>query len=321
MTNISSGYESNLDLNLLRVFAVVAEEGSVTRAATRLYVTQPAVSAALRRLATFVGAELVTRQGRGVVLTNRGKELATVARAHLPALVAATRSPPAFDPATSTVTFRLGLADPLEAILLPRLMTRLRREAPLVQIITLPVQFRTVEAELLDCKVDMAVSVADDLPRSIIRRPLVPSSRPEGVLVCLFDPRHTKLPRGLTEREYFAREHVAVSYAADVRGIVEDALDKTRIVRVSVPSFGHVVDLIDGSPLLATVPALLAAHIVRTRPYLRHAPLPFTLPAVSLDLLWLRASDDDAASAYLRRLLLEVGRSIAGTRRRDKGTF
>ena len=76
MKNILDAYGRDLDLNLLRVFAVVAEEGSITLAATRLYVTQPAVSAAMRRLTDFIGAELFSRQGRGVVLTTRGAELA-----------------------------------------------------------------------------------------------------------------------------------------------------------------------------------------------------------------------------------------------------
>ncbi|MDB4931514.1 MAG: Transcriptional regulator, LysR family protein, partial [Myxococcaceae bacterium] len=79
MQNMNALYERDLDLNLLRVFAVVAAEGSVTRAAARLYLTQPAVSAALRRLATFVGAELFARQGRGLALTARGTALLAAA--------------------------------------------------------------------------------------------------------------------------------------------------------------------------------------------------------------------------------------------------
>src|SRR6185503_16958322 len=59
-------YGRTLDVNLLRVFAVVAENRSVTQAAARLYLTQPAVSAALRRLTTAVGAPLFVRQGRGL---------------------------------------------------------------------------------------------------------------------------------------------------------------------------------------------------------------------------------------------------------------
>src|SRR4051794_16470358 len=109
MNNMHGVYERDLDLNLLRVFAVVADEGSITRAASRLYITQPAVSAAMRRLSEFVGAELIARQGRGVVLTTRGAELAVAARAYLGPLVAATLAVPVFDPKTSTASVRLGL--------------------------------------------------------------------------------------------------------------------------------------------------------------------------------------------------------------------
>lgn len=65
-------YGRDLDLNLLRVFAVVAEAGSVTEAAGRLYLTQPAVSAALRRLTATLGAPLFVRRGRSLVLSSRG---------------------------------------------------------------------------------------------------------------------------------------------------------------------------------------------------------------------------------------------------------
>jgi LysR family transcriptional activator of mexEF-oprN operon len=87
------GYGRNLDLNLLRVFVVVAETGSVTAAAANLYLTQPAISAAVRRLTEAVGAPLFARQGRGVTLTARGKQLLAHARPHLASLVAATLSP------------------------------------------------------------------------------------------------------------------------------------------------------------------------------------------------------------------------------------
>ena len=79
MSKIRDSYAKDLDLNLLRIFVVVAEEGSITRAASRLYVTQPAVSASMRRLAEFVGAELFVRQGRGLALTPRGARILAVA--------------------------------------------------------------------------------------------------------------------------------------------------------------------------------------------------------------------------------------------------
>ncbi len=307
---MSDSYGRDLDLNLLRVFAVVAEEGSITRAASRLYVTQPAVSASMRRLSDFVGTELFARQGRGVVLTRRGTELLAASRAHLAPLVAAALAAPVFDPRVSTALVRIGLSDMTESLLLPALLERLRDEAPSMQLVAVPVQFRTVEDALLSGRVDMAVSVADDLPRSILRQPML--ARPEGhAFVCLYDSRHTRLARPFTERDYFAREHVIVSYAGDTRGVVEDTTGKTRRVRVAVSSIGHVADLVDGSPLLATIPPVFAAHLRKTRPHLRSAPLPFSLPPSPVELLWPRTTDDDALARYVRGLLLGLAHTLA----------
>src|SRR5690242_20704011 len=107
-------YGRDLDLNLLRVFAVVAETGSVTAAAQCLYLTQPAVSAALRRLTTTVRAPLFVRSGRGLALTSRGERLRAGLQPHLQAIVDAALSPPSFDPTTSDRTIRLGLSDSTE---------------------------------------------------------------------------------------------------------------------------------------------------------------------------------------------------------------
>jgi LysR family transcriptional activator of mexEF-oprN operon len=306
MTTAHDNYGRDLDLNLLRVFAVIAEEGSVTRAAARLYVTQPAISASLRRLTEFVGGELFTRQGRGVVLTNRGVELLAASREHLRPLIAAATAAPVFDPRGSTATVRVGLSDPMQALILPEVLKRLRVEAPKVQIVVVPVQFRTVEEQLLSNKIDLAVTVADELPRSILRKSLRLQTPTSAQFVCLFDPRFSKLPKKLTERDYFAREHVVVSYAGDARGIVEDAMGRTRNVRVSLPAFSHVADVVDGSPLLATLPTLLARHILETRPHLDTRALPFSFKPGSFDLLWSRVTDDDAAARFIRGVVADV---------------
>src|SRR4051812_44949748 len=100
MSPMNESYGRDLDLNLLRVFAVVAESGSVTEAASRLYLTQPAVSAALRRLTAAVGAPLFARRGRGLALTSRGERLLARAQPHLRALVEAALAPPQFTPRT-----------------------------------------------------------------------------------------------------------------------------------------------------------------------------------------------------------------------------
>ncbi len=310
MSNISDSYVRDLDLNLLRVFVVVAEEASLTRAAARLYVTQPAISSSIRRLSSFLGAELFTRQGHGLVLTARGVALLAAANLHLRELVAAAMDVPSFDPAQSTATVRLGLGGALDAVLLPTLLARVRAAAPRMQLVVLQVQFRNVERMLLSGTIDFAVTVADDLPRSILRKTIASLRTGGSGFVCLYDPRFLELRRPLTEATYFAQEHVAVSYAGDTRGIVEDSLGKKRTVRVSVPAFGYIPDLVDGSDLVATVPQLFAAHVMRTRPHLRAAPLPFHLTGPDLELLWSRVTENDAPTQFVRDLVVELAAGL-----------
>jgi LysR family transcriptional activator of mexEF-oprN operon len=295
-------YGRDLDLNLLRVFAVVAEAGSVTAAASRLYLTQPAVSAALRRLQTTVGVPLFARQGRGLVLTARGEQLRAAIRPHLQPLVDAALIPEQFALATSDRTFRLGLSDASEIWLLPPLLRVLAREAPRMRVIVVPVQFRTIAAAFAQ-GLDAAVTVADELPSSIRRAPLLASG-----FVCVHDPRHTRFKR-LTERSYFEHEHVIVSYNADLRGVVEDAERKQRRVRVSVPTFAAIGTLIEDTALLATVPRIVGAQIVKRHPHLRLAPLPFQPYAGTIELLWPAATDDDEPCRWLRARLTEIARS------------
>jgi LysR family transcriptional activator of mexEF-oprN operon len=300
-------YGRNLDLNLLRVFAVVAETGSVTEAASRLYLTQPAVSAALRRLRTTVGVPLFVRSGRGVVLTSRGERLRAGLQPHLQALVDAALTPPTFDPATSDRTIRLGLSDSSEVWLLPPLLRTLEREAPHMRVVVIPVQFRTVAAALA-AGLDAAITVADDLPSTIRRKPLL-----SGGFTCLYDPRHARL-RTLTEAEYFARDHIIVSYNGDLRGIVEDLLGKPRKVRCSVSSFASLGALIEGTAMLATIPALVATQIRATRPHLKTRPLPFPIKGSSSELLWPIATDDDEPCKFARSKIVEIAQTLAPAR-------
>jgi LysR family transcriptional activator of mexEF-oprN operon len=302
---MNESYERDLDLNLLRVFVVVAESRSVTQAAERLYLTQPAVSAALKRLTRAVGAPLFTRQGRGIVLTARGQRVLDRARPHLEGLLAAALSPAEFDPRSSERVVRLGLSDTNEAWLLPSLLQTLAAEAPRLRLVVLEVQFRSVAEVLANSRVDLAVTVADELPAGISRKELVERGSMGG-FVCLFDPRHVRLGKKPTLERYLACDHVIVSYNGDLRGIVEDLLGVQRRVRVSVPNFHAIGPLVDGSSLVASVPALVAREIVRVRPGLRTAPLPFELPGTSMELLARAGALDDPAVRFVHDLIEQV---------------
>ena len=298
---MNSVYERDLDLNLLRVFVVVAEAGSVTEAAQRLYLTQPAISAALRRLAERVGAPLFARAGRGLQLTARGDQLLHAARPHLRALVGAALSPVVFDAQVSEETVRLGLSDLNETWLLPPLLHVLATSAPRLRLVLQPVQFRTVSEALLSGRIDLAVTVADDLPAGMRRLPLF-----RGGFVCLFDARHVRLPKRLSLPRYLAEEHVIVSYNGDLRGVVEDILGLKRRVRLSVPAFQMVGVALSGSALLATVPEIVARELRRTRPELRTRELPFQLEGTGMELIWQSALDDAGPVRFIREHIVRI---------------
>jgi LysR family transcriptional activator of mexEF-oprN operon len=175
----------------------------------------------------------------------------------------------------------------------------------------LPVQFRSVGETLAGARVDLAVSVADELPTGIARRELY-----SGGFVCLHDPRHARLGRAPDLARYLEHEHVIVSYNGDLRGLVEDALGIARRVRVSVPSFHSVAGVVDGSALVATVPAMIAAEIRRSRPHLRVTRPPIQLGSTPVELLYREASVDDEALGFVRDRIVALagGRPQRATR-------
>jgi DNA-binding transcriptional LysR family regulator len=308
---MSRNYGRDLDLNLLRVFQVVADTGSVTEAAALLYLTQPAVSAALKRLTLALGAPAFVQRGRGLALTERGQQLLASVRLHLGPLIDAALEPPVFDPKESQRTLRLGVSDATELWLLPPLLARLEHEAPRMRLVCVPVQFRTVGGALASGDVELAISVADELPAGTRRQTLY-----EGDFVCLFDRRRVPFKGKVSEAEYFAREHVIVSYNADLRGVVEDALGKTRRVRCSISSFASVGAILDGTSLVATVPRLVAQHAQALYPRLASAELPFEVQGTPVELLWSAAVDDDASVRFVREHIAALAGSASPARQK-----
>lgn len=292
---MNATYGRDLDLNLLRVLVVVVEEGSVTKAASRLYVTQPAISAALGRLRRAVGEPLFVRQGRLLAPTARGRRIFEEAQPSLRALTESVTHSAPFVPATSERVFRLGLSDDAQIWLLPRLLVRFAAAAPRMKLVVLPVTFRTVAAGLSEHGLDLALSVADELPVSVSREELHTAR-----FVCLHDPACSKLPARPSLKRYLAQPHVVVSYNGDLRGYVEDSLGIERRVVCSVPGFAGLGAIVRGTPLLATVPETVARCMEDMFPGLRHAPLPFTLPSYPVELLWRRSLDHDPAHLWLR---------------------
>jgi LysR family transcriptional activator of mexEF-oprN operon len=296
---------TSLDLNLFRVLLEVADTGSVTKAAARLYLTQSAVSAALRRLQDALSAQLVARHGRGVVLTERGAHLVQALRPHLDAMERLALAPARFEARTSDRTLRLGLSDGAESWLLPALMARLARDAPGMRLVCTEVQFRSLAEAMTTRRVDLAVAHAVDLPRDVLRAPLLRTRH-----ACLFDPRHVRLGERPSVRAYLAEEHAIVSYNGDLQGVVEEHFKLKRNVRCSVASFSALGPLLEGSRLVATVPKIVATDIARRHRALTIAPLPVAHDPGTIDVMWPRALDGDEALTFVRGLVTEIGRKV-----------
>jgi hypothetical protein len=130
-----------VDLNLLIVFETLMHERSVTRAAEKLFLGQPAISAALSRLRGLFDDPLFVRTGRSMEPSARAVEIFALLSPALDSISTAVSRAAEFDPATSTAVFRIGLSDDVEFALLPQLLKRLRAEAPGIVLVVRRVNY------------------------------------------------------------------------------------------------------------------------------------------------------------------------------------
>src|SRR6185369_11429562 len=161
---------SRIDLYLLVVLEAIVAEGGVSRAAERLNLTQPAVSHALARLRELFDDPLFVREGRNLAPTAFTKGLVEPLRQSLQALGTLIEKGESFDPARSETSFTVSMRDPMEVLILPRLMKRLAREAPGIDLRTVQMRRRGVESGLADGTLDAAFDVALPLSERIHRQ-------------------------------------------------------------------------------------------------------------------------------------------------------
>ena len=305
-------YGRDLDLNLLRVFAVVAETGERHRGGQA---SLPHAVGGQRGAAApdhRGGRAAVPAQRRGIALTSRGERLrAGLEAAPRPAASRRRWRRRLSIPATAERTLRLGLSDSAELWRLPPLLRVLEREAPAHADRRRPgaVPHRRRRADL------GAGRARSPSPTSCPRR--------SGASVCstagspASTIRATRSCRTLSEAEYFAHDHVIVSYNGDLRGIVEDLVGKNRKVRCSVSSFANIGAIVDGTAMLATIPELVAAKILAARPHLKTKPLPPTMKIEGshAELLWPAVTDDDEPCKFVRAKIREIAKTVQGTKR------
>lgn len=291
-----------LDLNLLLVFSALLREGSVTRAAQRLHLGQPALSAALARLRAFTGDELFIRTPSGMQPTARALVLAAALKPVLEGLGQALFTDSAFDPATSVRSFTLGLSDVAEVTLAPGLLARMEAAGPGMRLALKPADRHSAPALLDSGAIDLALADFPDLPAWLRRQPLY-----EEHFVCVFDPALVPAATPLSMDDYLRYPHLLTSFDGAFSGLVDEALTQRgleRRVTLATTRFTTLPFVLSAFPSLATLPAA-AAHTFARRLGLAVSPLPFALPTVSLALAWHLRHDSDPGHAWFRALVAD----------------
>jgi DNA-binding transcriptional LysR family regulator len=293
---------SRIDLNLLVIFDAIARTRSVTRAAERVALSQPAVSHALARLRELLGDPLFVRGRGGLAPTARAQALADPVRAIL-AEVSAALAPADFDPQTARRTFHIGVSDYSSAAALPSVMRTLRAIAPNVAIEAQTFgeqSFARLESGELDCSFWGGGPLGDPFrSRALFRDPFVG-------LVCARHPLAKAAQRGAIGLDAFlAYPHVVVTVGAIASNAVDLALaarGRARRIALTAPHFSVNFAILPGTDLVMAAPSRLARQAERLG--LVRFKLPIDVGVAPYALIWHRRADTDVANAWMRETIV-----------------
>jgi DNA-binding transcriptional LysR family regulator len=290
----------SMDLNLLKVFEALYEEGGAGRAANRLGLTQSAVSAALGRLRVLYADHLFERTGRGLSPTAKAQELRPlIAEALERCRNSLALAVPGSDYRGRTLT--LGLSDDYEIAIGAALITSIQSQMPGLRLILRQTYSLLASDMLMAREIDLSLTAGGVTSRTLGRQVLG-----TGDYACLLDPRHA--PSDVFDlAEYLRRDHILVSSGGFV-GIVDEvltALRRTRNIRASTTHFAVLPHLLTDTDCVATLPrhaALALAGITA----LRCVECPISLPQYSVELGWRANSLRDPAIQHLKTLVIDT---------------
>ncbi|URN99358.1 LysR family transcriptional regulator [Leclercia adecarboxylata] len=293
-----------LDLNLLKTLDALLDERSVTRAAARLSLTQPAVSGMLSRLRDYFDDPLFIRVPHGIVPTIRAETLAGPVKRIL-ADIDMLLQPTGFDPLSASLTFTLAATDyALRAVVVP-FIAALKVQAPAVRVRVVPVEPDRLVSQLEQGKIDLALLTPHTTPDELHSRALY-----DETYVCMMRADHPDAGKPLTLDRFCALEHVLVSYEGEsFHGVTDDALARighTRHIGLSVSSFLVLPEVLAISDMMAVVPGRMAEN--RQDMWVCEAPV--DIPGFTKSMAWHGRTHRHPAQAWLRGLMLETSQRV-----------
>jgi DNA-binding transcriptional LysR family regulator len=305
-----------LDLNLLRVFDAIMTEQNLTRAASRLAMTQPAVSNALRRLRDALNDELLIRTAHGVKPTPRAEALWPAVRHALSELEEAIAPEQNFDISNAQTTFRMAMADATATLWLPALVRSIEREAPNLTIRMVPLTTREPRPMLLRGDIELAVGFFPGVTTQLAAgqgvsvSPIRHEQLYAGSYACVMRKNHPLADKELTVDAYCSAKHLLVSFSGRANGLVDEALARVgreRRIMITVNQFFTAGRVVATSDLLTVLPRHLIASTGITGSLITK-DLPFDLPKVHIDMLWHERDTRSPAHKWLRTHLSDMTR-------------
>ncbi len=290
---------SQLDLNLLRVFRAVVDEGSVSLGARRVGLSQPAVSSALRRLRQACGDPLLVRAQGGMQPTEYGRRLTAAIDEAFELLHGALSDRRDFDPATARTVFTLLMSDIGEAVSVPAMLRAATVIAPNVRFSIVPLRGTSYLRQLETTEADLVCGYLRN-PKAGLRQQRLFTSE----FVCMFRSDHPMIGEALTPQLYAALSHVAVERDGH-GGPVGDLMASLGIIdqiKLTVPHSIAMPAIVLQTDLVMTTTRGLAEAYCKLGP-LRWLPLPHRLPPVQVSLFWHERRHRDAANRWLRHFL------------------
>lgn len=295
---------SRLDLNLLLVFHHLVRLGRVSRVAQALGMSQPAVSSALGRLRQALGDELFLRTQHGMEPTPYALQLAAPVAAALDGLQQALQVRASFDPGRSERNFRLAMTDVGEMYFLPVLIDAMAPQAPGVTFEVVSVTQASLKEDMASGRIDLALGLLPQLQAGFFQQALF-----RQPYVCLMRAGHALAQADQLHLEDFARaEHVRVLAAGTGHGRVDTALERhgvRRRVRLTVPHYVALGDVLGHSDLLATVPERFAQRV--TGPFaLTTRALPVAVEDSAIHQFWHGRLHRDPGHQWLREQIARL---------------
>lgn len=298
---------SGWNLNLLRVFAAIYEDRTLTRAAAKVGLSQPALSHALKRLREAFDDELFVRQAGVYVPTRKAEELAEPILKALDTLGSALEKAQRFDPKTATKTFRLAVSDFASHTILPELCRYLHEQAPGVQCIVTQLSYEQYEGQLRSGEIDIAI---------ILQRRHIPDINEEMIVeesaAYVARNGHPKLQELSTLDGLLSVDHLIVNLLGEANTWLDERLaelGKTRNVKMVVPYFSTVPEIVSKTDLVGVLPTRLATQAVNDYPVTMFA-LPFDFPSANFVMCWHARRQRDVELRWFRSAISEVCQTI-----------